>query len=31
MFEAGVVDKDFLTDKDGTKSKQDFSNGKIGI
>ncbi|OUS75858.1 hypothetical protein B1748_15640 [Paenibacillus sp. MY03] len=31
MFEAGVVDKDFLTDKDGSKSKQDFLNGKIGI
>lgn len=31
LFEAGVVDKDFLSDKDGSKSKQDFLNGKIGI
>lgn len=31
LFEAGVVDKDFLTDKDGAKAKQDFLNGKIGM
>lgn len=31
LYEAGVVDKDFLTDKDGSKSKQDFLNGKIGM
>ncbi|AIQ46549.1 hypothetical protein R70723_12215 [Paenibacillus sp. FSL R7-0273] len=31
LYEAGVVDKDFLSDKDGSKSKQDFLNGKIGI
>ncbi|MEK4058807.1 MULTISPECIES: extracellular solute-binding protein [Paenibacillus] len=31
LYEAGVVDKDFLTDKDGSKTKQDFLNGKIGM
>lgn len=31
LYEAGVVDKDFLSDKDGSKSKQNFLNGKIGI
>lgn len=31
LYEAGVVDKDFLTDKDGSKAKQDFLNGKIGM
>ncbi|WP_026342414.1 extracellular solute-binding protein [Paenibacillus fonticola] len=31
LYEAGVVDKDFLADKDGAKSKQDFLNGKIGM
>ncbi|PZD95762.1 ABC transporter substrate-binding protein [Paenibacillus sambharensis] len=31
LYEAGVVDKDFLTDKDGAKTKQDFLNGKIGM
>lgn len=31
LYEAGVVDKDFLTDKDGAKGKQDFLNGKIGM
>lgn len=31
LYEAGVVDKDFLSDKDGSRSKQEFLNGKIGI
>ncbi|CAN7308011.1 extracellular solute-binding protein [Paenibacillus sp. LjRoot153] len=31
MFESGVVDKDFLTDKDGNKAKQDFLSGKLGM
>ncbi|MNW41267.1 Lipoprotein LipO precursor [compost metagenome] len=31
LYEAGVMDKDFLTDKDGSKAKQDFLNGKVGI
>jgi putative aldouronate transport system substrate-binding protein len=31
LFEAGVVDKDFLTDKNGEKAKQDFLSGKLGI
>lgn len=31
LYEAGVVDKDFLTDKDGAKAKQDFLNGKVGM
>lgn len=31
LYEAGVVDRDFLSDKDGSRSKQEFLNGKIGI
>jgi putative aldouronate transport system substrate-binding protein len=31
LYEGGVVDKDFLTDKNGAKAKQDFLNGKLGI
>ncbi len=31
LYEAGVMDKDFLTDKDGSKAAQDFLNGKVGI
>lgn len=31
LYEAGVMDKDFLTDKDASKAKQDFLNGKVGI
>lgn len=31
LFENGVVDKDFLTDKTGQKAQQDFANGKTGI
>jgi putative aldouronate transport system substrate-binding protein len=31
LFDAGAVDKDFLTDKNGEKAKQDFLSGKLGI
>ncbi len=31
LFENGIVDKDFLTDKTGQKAQQDFANGKTGI
>lgn len=31
LFDAGVVDKDFLADKNGEKAKQDFLTGKLGI
>jgi putative aldouronate transport system substrate-binding protein len=31
LFEAGVVDKDFLTDTTGKKAEQDFLSGKTGI
>ncbi|CAK4836573.1 unnamed protein product [Aphanomyces euteiches] len=31
LFDAGAVDKDFLTDKDGNKAKQDFLSGKLGM
>ncbi|CAM4163469.1 extracellular solute-binding protein [Paenibacillus alkaliterrae] len=31
LYNAGVVDKDFLTDKDAAKAKQDFLNGKVGM
>lgn len=31
LFDAGVADKDFLTDKNGEKAKQDFLSGKLGI
>lgn len=31
LFDAGVVDKDFLNDKDGSKAKQAWVNGKLGI
>ncbi|MDF2923738.1 MAG: hypothetical protein K0R57_2652 [Paenibacillaceae bacterium] len=31
LFDAGAVDKDFLTDKNGEKAKQDFISGKLGI
>ncbi|MDO3412466.1 extracellular solute-binding protein [Saccharibacillus sp. CPCC 101409] len=31
LFESGAADKDFLTDKDGAKSKQAFLNGKTGM
>lgn len=31
LFEEGIIDKDFVNDKNGAKAKQDFLNGKIGI
>lgn len=31
LFDEGLVDKDFATDKNGAKAKQDFANGKLGI
>ncbi|WP_236291959.1 extracellular solute-binding protein [Paenibacillus allorhizoplanae] len=31
FYAEGLVDKDFYTDKNGSKAKQDFLNGKIGI
>ncbi|MEK8132296.1 extracellular solute-binding protein [Paenibacillus filicis] len=31
LFDAGVVDKDFLPDKNGEKAKQDFLSGKLGM
>lgn len=31
LFDEGIVDKDFLNDKNGAKAKQDFVNGKVGI
>jgi putative aldouronate transport system substrate-binding protein len=31
FFDAGIVDKDFINDKDGTKASQEFINGKMGI
>lgn len=31
MYEEGLLDKDYLADKDGAKAKQDYLNGKIGI
>ncbi|UKS24753.1 extracellular solute-binding protein [Paenibacillus sp. HWE-109] len=31
LFDDGLVDKDFLTDKNGQKGIQDFMNGKLGI
>lgn len=31
LFDNGIVDKDFLADKNGQKAEQDFANGKLGI
>lgn len=31
LFEEGVVDRDYLTDKNGEKAKKDFLSGKLGI
>jgi len=31
LFDEGLVDKDYLTDKNGEKSLQDFVSGKIGL
>ena len=31
MYDAGLIDKDYLTDQNGEKAQQDFVNGKLGI
>ncbi|OXM86584.1 extracellular solute-binding protein [Paenibacillus rigui] len=31
LYDDGIIDKDYINDKDGMKAKQDFLNGKIGI
>ncbi|MCY9670467.1 extracellular solute-binding protein [Paenibacillus alginolyticus] len=31
LFDGGIIDKDFLTDKNGEKAKQDWVNGKLGF
>lgn len=31
LYDEGLVDRDYLTDKDGEKAKQDFITGKLGI
>ncbi|TDF96159.1 extracellular solute-binding protein [Paenibacillus piri] len=31
LFDEGIVDKDYLTDKNGEKAKQDYLSGKLGI
>ena len=31
LYDAGIVDKDFLADKNGQKAQQDWNNGKVGI
>lgn len=31
LYDAGVVDKDFLADKNGQKAQQDWNSGKLGI
>jgi putative aldouronate transport system substrate-binding protein len=31
LFDEGIIDKDFLTDKTGEKAKQDWVSGKLGI
>ncbi|MBP1990730.1 extracellular solute-binding protein [Paenibacillus eucommiae] len=31
MYDAGLVDKDFLTDQNGEKAQQDFVNGRLGV
>ncbi len=31
LFDEGLVDKDYLTDKNGEKSLQDFVSGKVGL
>ncbi|MGG1513898.1 extracellular solute-binding protein [Paenibacillus oryzisoli] len=31
LFDEGLVDKDFLTDKNGKKAEQDFVTGKTGV
>ncbi|WP_246321332.1 extracellular solute-binding protein [Paenibacillus germinis] len=31
LYDEGIIDKDYINDKDGAKAKQDFLNGKIGV
>lgn len=31
LYDEGIVDRDYLTDANGNKAKQDFLNGKLGI
>jgi putative aldouronate transport system substrate-binding protein len=31
LFEEGLIDKDYLADKNGAKAKQDYLNGKVGV
>ncbi|MHA7963228.1 extracellular solute-binding protein [Paenibacillus sp. CAU 1782] len=31
LYDAGAIDRDFIRDKDGSKAKQDFISGKLGI
>ncbi|MBD2848503.1 extracellular solute-binding protein [Paenibacillus sp. IB182496] len=31
LYDNGLIDRDFLTDKNGEKAKQDFINGKLGF
>lgn len=31
LYDAGAIDRDYIRDKDGSKAKQDFINGKLGI
>ncbi|WP_223192237.1 extracellular solute-binding protein [Paenibacillus sedimenti] len=31
LYDEGIIDKDYINDKDGAKAKQDFLNGRIGI
>ncbi|OBR68208.1 hypothetical protein A7K91_10345 [Paenibacillus oryzae] len=31
LYDAGAIDRDFIRDKDGSKAKQDFIAGKLGI
>lgn len=31
LFDEGIIDKDFITDNNGAKARQDFLNGKTGI
>jgi putative aldouronate transport system substrate-binding protein len=31
LYDEGIIDKDFINDKNGAKAKQDFINGRVGI
>lgn len=31
LYDLGIVDSDYISDKDGSKAKGDFMNGKLGI